>query len=123
MVHFTSTVSGNITIWKDVVRYFANCGGCYIQGVNGIEIGNYSIFDLGVKMISANHYKNNFDIHDKGKPIKIGQNCWLRANFVILPEVELGDNVIVAAGSVVSKSLDNNLIIGGVPVIILKGNV
>jgi maltose O-acetyltransferase len=38
----------------------------------------------------------------------------------VLPGVELGDNVIVAAGSVVTKSVPANLIVGGVPARVLK---
>jgi len=67
--------------------------------------------------------KKNYNSHDKSvPPIKIGKNCWLGANSVILPGVELGDNVIVAAGAVVTKSFSNNLVIGGVPAKILSEN-
>ena len=48
--------------------------------------------------------------------IRIGNNCFVGANTVILPGVTLSDNVIVAAGSVVTKSfLEENIIIGGNP--------
>lgn len=120
MVHFTSIVNGKVTIGKGVAKYFANSSGCYIQGKNGIIIDDYSLFAPGVKIISANHSKDNLNDHDVDKPIKIGKNCWLGANSVILPGVELGDNVIVAAGSVVTKSFGANLILGGVPAKILK---
>jgi acetyltransferase-like isoleucine patch superfamily enzyme len=123
MVHYTSIVSGRIKIGKDLVKYFATCGGCYIQGINGIEIGDNTIFAPGVKIISANHNKNDFAIHDKENPIKIGKNCWLGSNAIILPGVELGDNVIVAAGSIVTKSFGSNVILAGVPAKIIKTQV
>lgn len=48
--------------------------------------------------------------------INIGDNCFIGANTVILPGVTLVDNIIVAAGSVVTKSFyENNIIIGGNP--------
>jgi acetyltransferase-like isoleucine patch superfamily enzyme len=115
MVHYTSTVSGKIRIGKNVARYFANSNGCYIQGINGINIGDDTIFAPGVKIISANHNKNNFRNHDKEEPINIGDGCWLGTNAVILPGVNLGDKVIVGAGSVVTKSFKSNSVIGGVP--------
>lgn len=48
--------------------------------------------------------------------IKIGDNCFIGANSVILPGVTLANNIVVAAGSVVTKSFfENNIIIGGNP--------
>ena len=123
MVHYTSTVSKTVYLGKGVAQYFANSGGCYIQGINNIYIGDYSIFAPGVKIISANHDKNDYHSHDTSKsPIKIGKNCWLGANSVILPGVELGDNVIVGAGAVVTKSFPDNVILGGVPAKIISKN-
>ena len=49
------------------------------------------------------------------EPIVIGKKCWLGANSVILPGVQLGNNVIVAAGSVVNKSFPDNSVVAGVP--------
>lgn len=121
MVHFTSSVSKTIFIGKNVARYFANSGGCYIQGINNIHIGDNTIFAPGIKIISANHHKNDYQKHDRSvAPVRIGNNCWIGANAVILPGVILGDNVIVGAGSVVTKSFSSNLTIGGNPARILK---
>lgn len=48
--------------------------------------------------------------------IKVGKNCFIGARTVIMPGVELGDNVIVGAGSVVTKSfLEDGTIIAGNP--------
>ncbi|TFV97408.1 acyltransferase [Algoriphagus kandeliae] len=122
MVHFTSRVTGNIEIGENVWKSFAISGGCYIQGINGVKIGDNTIFGPGVKIISANHSKGNIEFHENGKSIVIGKNCWIGANVTILPEVQLGDNVVVAANSVVTKSCSSNLIIGGIPAKILKEN-
>ncbi|WP_396156836.1 acyltransferase [Flavobacterium macrobrachii] len=123
MVHYTSTVSKTVFLGKGVAQYFANSGGCYVQGINKIYIGDYTIFAPGVKIISANHDKKDYHSHDKSiSPIKIGKNCWLGANSVILPGVELGDNVIVGAGAVVTKSFPDNVILGGVPAKIIGKN-
>lgn len=107
-VHYTSTVTApkKIKIGKDVWKSFAVSGCCYIQGINGIEIGDYTIFAPGVKIISANH-KFNYNKrseHIISRPIRIGRNRWIGTNAIILPGVELGDNTIVGAGAVVTKS-------------------
>ena len=123
MVHFTSTVSQTVYLGKGVAQYFANSGNCYIQGINKIYIGDDTIFAPGVKIISANHDKKDFHLHDKSvSPIRIGKNCWLGTNSVILPGVELGNNVIVAAGAVVTKSFPNDVTIAGVPAKIIGKN-
>jgi len=115
MVHFTSRVGGNIKIGKDVWISFAVSGGCYIQGGNGIEIGDGTIFAPGVQIISANHDPENLHKWKVAEPIRIGKNCWIGANAVILPGVQLGDNVVVGAGAVVTKSFLENSQIKGVP--------
>lgn len=124
MVHYTSTVRKTVYIGKNVSFYFANSGNCYFSGINKIYIGDYTIFAPGVKVISANHNKKDYNKHDKTVgPIIIGKNCWLGANSIILPGVILGDNVIVAAGAVVTKSFPSNVIIGGNPAKIIKENL
>lgn len=116
-VHFTSTVilGKGINVGKDVWKSFALSGGCYIQGINGVHIGDYTIFAPGVKIISANHNFNNFSNWLEASPIRIGKNCWLGANAIILPGVELGDDCVVAAGAVVTKSFPARSVILGVP--------
>lgn len=115
MVHYTSQVNGNIKFGKNVAKSFANSGSCYIQGINGVIIGDDTIFAPGVKIISANHSINSLSAHDKEDPVKIGQNCWIGANAVILPGVNIGNNVIIAAGAVVTKSCEANVILAGIP--------
>lgn len=55
-----------------------------------------------------------------GKPITIGNNCWIGGHAVINPGVTLGDNVVVGSGSVVTKSFPSNVVIAGNPAKIIK---
>jgi len=55
-----------------------------------------------------------------GKDIRIGQNCWIGCNSVILKGVNLESNCVVGAGSVVTKSFPSNSVIVGNPAKILK---
>ncbi len=121
-VHYTSKVTGKVKIGKDVWISFACNGNCYIQGANGVIIGDGTIFAAGVKMISANHEFSNYKEFIEAAPITIGNNCWIGANSVILPGVTLGDNVIVGAGSIVTKSFHSNLVIAGNPARIIRDN-
>ncbi len=53
-------------------------------------------------------------------PVRIGRNCWLGANVVVVPGVTIGDNVVVGAGSVVTHDLPDNVIAVGNPCKILR---
>lgn len=47
--------------------------------------------------------------------IEIMDNCFIGANTVILPNVRIGPNVIIAAGSIITKDVPPNSVVGGVP--------
>lgn len=47
--------------------------------------------------------------------IKVGDNVFLGNNSMIMPNVSIGNNVIVGAGSVVTKDVPSDTIVGGVP--------
>lgn len=121
MVNFTSRVISpqNIEIGENVWISFAASGGCYIQGINGVSIGDNTIFAPNVCIVSANHNSENLAKHIPGKAVQIGKHCWIGANVVILPGVTLGDHVIVGAGSVVTKDFPDRSVIVGVPAHIL----
>ena len=49
------------------------------------------------------------------KPVHIGNDVWIGGNVTILPGVTIGNNVVVAAGAVVTKDIPDNCVVGGVP--------
>ncbi|MEX0290791.1 MAG: acyltransferase [Flavobacteriaceae bacterium] len=84
-----------------------------------ISIGNNVTITSGVKLLT--HDVATWLIRDdKGrrysfKRIKIGNNVFIGVNAIIMPGVVIEDNVIVAAGSVVTKSIPAGSIVGGNP--------
>lgn len=119
-VHYTSRCTGRVDIGRNVWISFAVSGNCYIQGINGIEIGDDTIFAPGVKIISANHDADDFSVHKAAPPVRIGRRCWIGTNAVVLPGVEIGDNMVVGAGSVVTQSFGANLVVAGNPARVIR---
>lgn len=121
-VHYTSRVANPaaIKIHPSVRPSFAFSGGCYIQALNGIEMGEGSLFAWGVKIISANHSIEDLTTWEPAAPIRIGRQCWIGANAVILPGVQLGDRVVVGAGSVVTRSFEGHCVVAGAPARVVR---
>ena len=54
------------------------------------------------------------------KPIKIGNNVWFGGNVIVLPGVEIGDNSVIGAGSVVTRNIPANVVAVGNPCKLIK---
>jgi len=119
-VHYSSFVKGHENIHSKT-EIVGEALKNYIDGRNGIILEENVWLGPNVSIISQNHNENNYKEYIKAKPIIIHKNSLLLTNCVILPEVELGEHTIVAAGAVVTKSfLEGNQIIGGVPARVLR---
>lgn len=118
-------VSPNIMIsdWKSIrfhpddLNNFQGVGNYYQCFEGGlIHIGKGSYIAPNVGMITSNHDVTDLDKHTQGKSIHLGQSCWIGMNSVILPGVILGDNTVVGAGSIVTKSFpEGHCVIVGNP--------
>jgi len=97
----------------------------HLGGAGGLEIGPDCIIGAYLSCHPENH---NFEdpgtlIRHQGvsrKGIKVGANCWIGAKVTILDGVTVGDNCVIAAGAVLTKSFPANTIIGGVPAKVLR---
>lgn len=83
-----------------------------------IEIGNNVTISINVELVT--HDNSAIKIYDDatdfvGK-IQIGNNCFIGTRAIILPGVSIADNVIVGAGSVVTKSIcKEGVVVAGNP--------
>lgn len=89
--------------------------GCSINSRRSIAIGNNTIIGEGVKIYDHNHRFNKneakgsqgFSVAD----VKIGNNCWIGSNVVILKGVQIGNNTVIGAGVVLDKSVGDDVIV------------
>lgn len=97
----------------DGVFFNRNCSlTCY----DSIEIGNNTIFGENVRIFDHNHRFNlsGVPISEQGytySPIKIGSNCWIGSNVVILKGVTVGNNCVIGAGVVLNQSIENDSLV------------
>lgn len=96
--------------------------GCYFQNFSApIHIGKGTKIAPNVGIITANHGTSDPAIQAEGKPVRIGCNCWIGMNAVILPGVTLGDHTTVGAGAVVTRSFpDGHCVLGGAPARVIR---
>jgi acetyltransferase-like isoleucine patch superfamily enzyme len=97
--------------------------GLYLSNVGGgkITIGKGTVIAPNVGIITTNHRPDAPDRHEPPAHVVIGGNCWLGMNSVILPGVELGENTVVGAGAVVTKSFPEGwCVLVGSPARVLK---
>ena len=109
---FYTDIGKNITVGKNV---FINAC-CHFQDQGGITLGDNCLVGHNVVFATLNH---GFAPEERQSmlpaPIVVGRNVWIGSNSTILQGVTIGDNSIIAAGSVVTKDVPANTIVAGVP--------
>jgi len=91
----------------------------------GVVIGDRTLIGYRVQILSTNHVipddrgKIFNSGHDRAK-VTIGSDVWIGCNAVILPGVTIGEGSIVAAGSIVTKSVEPYTIVGGNPAKLIR---
>lgn len=87
-----------------------------------VIIGDNCMIGPNVGIYTAGHSIEPKDRNKSGYaiPIKIGNDVWIGGSCTILPGVTIGDNSIIAAGSVVIKDVPSNVIMAGNPAKKLK---
>lgn len=94
---------------------------CVFLDLGGITIEDNVLIAPKVSLLTEGHPIEPQDRHSLiPRPIHIKRNAWIGANATILQGVTIGENAVVAAGSVVSKDVPDNMIVGGIPAKIIK---
>ena len=118
------------------IRIGDNVGmsGVTIYARKGIEIGENTAIGGNTKILDNDFHPIEAETRNKllmdknggdsdlvpAKPIKIGKNCFIGCNAIILKGTELGDGCVVGAGAVVSGKFEANSVIAGNPARVIK---
>ncbi len=113
---------------KIIIGDNSGLSGTSICAANSITIGkncligaNVTITDYDFHAVSPENRRYNTNKEDIGcAPVVIEDNVWLGMNVIILKGVTIGQNSIIAAGCIVTKSIPENSIAGGNPARIIR---
>lgn len=103
-------------------NFYANFD-CVMLDVCPIYVGNNCLLGPGVHIYTATHPLDATERatgKEFGKPVTIGNNVWIGGRALINPGVTIGDNAIIAAGTVVVKDVQENTVVAGNPARIIK---
>jgi acetyltransferase-like isoleucine patch superfamily enzyme len=110
---FYTTGGTDITVGRNV---FINQN-CTFYDLGGLEIKDDVMIGPNVSIITSGHplkpsHRRSFVV---AKPIVIERNVWIATGAIILGGVTIGENSVVAAGSVVTRDVQPNTFVGGNP--------
>lgn len=84
-----------------------------------VSIGNHVTLTSGVKFITHDGgvwvFREKFPDLDVFGPISIGDNVFIGIDSIIMPGVSIGNNCVVGAGSIVTRNVESNMVVAGIP--------
>lgn len=103
-------------------RFYSNYN-LTILDICKVRIGDNVMFAPNVSLYTAGHPIHHIarnSGYEYGAEICIGNNVWLCGNVVVNPGVTIGDNAVIASGSVVTKDIPANVLAGGNPCKVIR---
>jgi len=96
---------------------------CTFYDLGGLDIADDVMIGPNVSIITSGHPMEPSQRRSGvvAKPIVIGKNVWIAAGATIIGGVTIGENSVVAAGSVVTHDVPPNTLVGGNPARVIRG--
>lgn len=123
----------NFTIGRDVTLlgidkliigknvYFAK--GTWINALGGVIIEDEIMLGPYVVLVSTKHTMKNNSVYQGSsefEKVSIGKGTWIASHCTITSGISIGKGCIIAANSVISKDIDDYLLVGGVPARVIR---
>jgi acetyltransferase-like isoleucine patch superfamily enzyme len=105
------TIPGRLKIGNNCTINF----GCHLDVRGYLEIGNNVMFGHNCKIYTCGHDIDDDNFAGIDGKVKVGDNVVVFPNALIMPGVNIGDNAVVLNGSVVTKDVPTNSVVGGNP--------
>jgi acetyltransferase-like isoleucine patch superfamily enzyme len=95
---------------------------CTFYDLGGLDIADDVMIGPNVSIMTAGHPLDPSQRRAVtiGKPVMIERNVWIAAGATIIGGVTIGENSVVAAGSVVTKNVPPNTLVGGNPARVIR---
>ncbi len=93
---------------------------CHFQDQGGIYISDDVLIGHNVVLATIDHDLDPYDRRNHYAPIRIGNRVWIGSSVVITKGVTIGDGAVIAAGAVVTKDVESNTVVGGVPAKLIR---
>lgn len=94
--------------------------GLDIGCTKSIRIGDNTIIGPMVNIIDTNFHPVDVEDQSFSKDIVIRDNVWIGRGVLILPGITIGQNSVIAAGSVVTRNIPDNVLAGGTPAKVIR---
>lgn len=88
--------------------------GCFIDSKGGVKMGDFAMLTEYVKIFTHSHSEHDH-MQREYNGVEIGDYAKVYTNATILPGVKLGTGAVVATGAIVTKSVDDFMLVSGVP--------
>ena len=112
-------LSGNLIVGDNV-----RLNDAMIDATSRVEIGNNAFFGPGVRLLTAGHPVDRFDLERQrlivSKPITIGRGVFIGTDAILLGGVTVGDHAVVGAGAVVTRDVPPFSVVAGNPAAVVK---
>ena len=109
----------NITIGNGVFLNF----NCVILDVTPVTIGDRVLFGPAVQLLAATHPLSAEERRtglELGAPISIGDDCWFGGGVIVLPGVRIGARCVIGAGAVVTRDVEDDVVVAGNPANVVR---